>query len=247
MSTGLTVDKPAKAPVTLGARGLEPDSLDSLHRCCVLVKMSGLAPKSLDSAEKMMVAACHGRELGMTFMQSLQNIAVINGKPGIYGDAAMSLVQSGDCCEYIKESIEGDGDSMKAVCISKRKGRSNEVRNEFSVADAKKAGLWGKSGPWSSYPKRMLQFRARGFNLRDNFADKISGLRTVEELQDFPEAETAIVSGQTIPANSLDIVEAELLTAPTPITAPAEPGVGNPAMMTAEEIEEAKQDGSLPF
>ncbi len=246
MSGDLTVPK---APVALGPHGLNPDSLDGLWRCCNLVKMSGLAPRSLETAEKMMVAACHGRELGLSFMQSLQNIAVINGKPGIFGDAAMALVQSSDCCEYVEESMDGTGDKMKAVCVSKRKGRAKEVRTEFSVDDAKKAGLWGKAGPWTNYPKRMLQFRARGFNFRDNFADKISGLRTVEELRDFPDSEDApaMASGSTIPANSLDIVEQELLP-PVTEPGPSVPFVGDPWKPTKEEIEEAElQQANIPF
>ena len=49
----------------------------------------------------------------------------------------------------------------------------------------KKAGLWGKAGPWSQYPKRMLQMRARSFALRDKFADALSGLLMAEEVQDY--------------------------------------------------------------
>jgi hypothetical protein len=59
---------------------------------------------------------------------------------------------------------------------------------QFSVADAKRAGLWGKSGPWTQYPRRMLQLRARGFALRDAFPDVLKGLVTAEEAQDYPQA-----------------------------------------------------------
>jgi hypothetical protein len=55
------------------------------------------------------------------------------------------------------------------------------------VADAKAAKLWGKSGPWTDYPRRMLKFRARGFVLRDVFGDVLKGLRTAEEVRDYPE------------------------------------------------------------
>jgi hypothetical protein len=61
----------------------------------------------------------------------------------------------------------------------------------FSVADAKRAGLWGKSGPWTQYPRRMLQLRARGFALRDAFPDVLKGLVTAEEAQDYPANEPA--------------------------------------------------------
>jgi hypothetical protein len=40
----------------------------------------------------------------------------------------------------------------------------------------------------------MLLFRARGFNLRDNFGDVLKGLRTVEELRDIQPEESDIVT-----------------------------------------------------
>ena len=77
---------------------------------------------------------------------------------------------------------------MVAVCVAKRKGK-RPVEQRFSVDDAKKAGLWGKQGPWQNYPKRMLQMRARGFALRDAFPDALRGLVLAEEAQDFVEKE----------------------------------------------------------
>ena len=78
---------------------------------------------------------------------------------------------------------------MTAVCKTSRKGKDANVVARFSVADAKKAGLWGKAGPWSQYPKRMLQLRARGFALRDAFPDVLKGLVTAEEAQDYTQPE----------------------------------------------------------
>jgi hypothetical protein len=60
----------------------------------------------------------------------------------------------------------------------------------LAVAEAKKAGLWGKGGPWTQYPRRMLQMRARGFALRDAFPDVLRGLVTAEEAADYTHVET---------------------------------------------------------
>ena len=100
-------------------------------------------------------------------MQARQNIAVINGKPSVYGDAMMALVQASPVCEDVEEFFEDEGTpNPVAVCVAKRKNRKPVVA-KFSVEDAKRAGLWGKQGPWSAYPKRMMQMSARGFALRD--------------------------------------------------------------------------------
>jgi hypothetical protein len=53
----------------------------------------------------------------------------------------------------------------------------------FSVADAIRAGLWRKPGPWCDYPRRMLQMRARAFALRDAFPDVLGGLYLREEFE----------------------------------------------------------------
>jgi hypothetical protein len=52
--------------------------------------------------------------------------------------------------------------------------------------DAKAAGLQGKQGPWTQYPKRMRQMRARAFALRDVFPDVLRGLPVAEEVMDIP-------------------------------------------------------------
>ena len=70
----------------------------------------------------------------------------------------------------------------------KRRGRSAVVTT-FTMEDAKKAGLAGKQGPWQSAPKRMLQMRAFAFAARDLFADALKGIKSIEEIRDYPEGE----------------------------------------------------------
>ena len=132
------------------------------------------------------VAAMWGAQLGLSPIVSVQNISIINGKPSIYGDLAKAICYKSGLMTGCVETIDGSGDQMKARCTVTRKGDSDKHVFEFSVADAKRAGLWGKKGPWQQYPKRMLQMRARGFALRDVFPDVLSGLITAEEAQDYP-------------------------------------------------------------
>jgi hypothetical protein len=177
---------------TQRASGLALQSFDDAWRFWQMVAKTDFAPKDFkNKPESCMLAGQHGAELGLGPMQSLQCIAVINGRPTIWGDAALALVQSSAVCEFISEAVEGDGDQMVATCIAKRRGYPAPSAIKFSVADAKRAGLWGKSGPWTQYPRRMLQLRARGFALRDAFPDVLKGLVTAEEVQDYPQAEPA--------------------------------------------------------
>ena len=96
------------------------------------------------------------------------------------GDTALALATAHPAFLDIEESVEGN----TATCVVKRRDRSAVVRT-FSEADAKKAGLWGKAGPWQQYPSRMLQMRARSWALRDAFPDALRGLGIREEVQDY--------------------------------------------------------------
>jgi hypothetical protein len=168
-------------------RGLSLQSFDDAMRFSKIIAASEFAPKDFrGKPESCMLAIQHGSEVGLSPMQSLQSIAVINGRPTIWGDAALALVQASPVCEYVREFTEGDGDALVAVCEVKRRGYPAPSVVRFSVADAKKAGLWGKAGPWQNYPGRMLALRARGFALRNAFADALRGLITAEEAQDYP-------------------------------------------------------------
>jgi hypothetical protein len=172
---------------TQRASGLALQSFDDAFRFSKMVASSEFAPKDFkNKPESCLLAIQHGSEVGLSPMQSLQSIAVINGRPTIWGDAALALVQSSPVCEYVREYMEGEGDNLTAVCEAKRQGYPAPSVSRFSVADAKKAGLWGKSGPWTQYASRMLQLRARGFALRNAFADALRGLVTAEEAQDYP-------------------------------------------------------------
>jgi hypothetical protein len=177
---------------TTPARGLALATMAEAMSFAGMVAKSDFAPKDFKGKpESCLLAIQHGSEVGLSPMQSLQSIAVINGRPTIWGDAALALVQSSPACEYIKEYIEGDGDQAVAVCEVKRRGYPAATVSTFSMFDAKRAGLAGKSGPWTQYPMRMLALRARGFALRNAFADALRGLVTAEEAQDYPAAEPA--------------------------------------------------------
>jgi hypothetical protein len=168
-----------------------PSSLAEAKEFSNLLAGSGMVPQNYQGKPAdIMVAVMWGYELQLQPLQALQNISVINGKPSVWGDAAIALVRRHHACAGVKEWIDGEGDQMIAYCEVKRahKGKDDEtITSSFSMADARQAGLLNKKGPWSQYPKRMLQMRARGFALRDAFPDALKGVIATEEAMDYPE------------------------------------------------------------
>ena len=170
--------------IMFGDRGINITSLDELWRFAKLLCASGLAPKGVDTPEKVTIAIQLGFELGLPPMRAVQSIAVVNGRPTIWGDAALGLVQASGLLEHFEERFDGNGEDLAAVCTVKRYGRATSEPCAFSVADAKRAGLWEKSGTWTTFPQRMMKYRARAFALRDNFADVLCGMHVREEMID---------------------------------------------------------------
>lgn len=153
-----------------------PTNIEEVFRLAKAISLSGLAPNGMKEPEQITVALLHGMELGLPPMTAVQKIAVINGRPTLWGDAVPALLYARGF--KLKEWMEVD----TAHCRVTRPD-GTEVERTFSRKDAEQAGLWGKAGPWKQYPARMMQMRARGFAARDGAADVLSGLYIREEIE----------------------------------------------------------------
>jgi hypothetical protein len=184
---------------------LSPQNFEQALTFANYLADSDMVPKDFKGKPgNCLIAMQWGMEIGLKPLQALQSLAVINGRPALWGDAVIALVRNSPACEYVNESDDGH----TATCRVKRRGEFEQIRT-FSNDDAKAAGLLGKQGPWSQYPKRMRQMRARAFALRDVFADVLRGLQVAEEVMDIP------APGQQGPAQLVEEVN--------PTTYPAYP------------------------
>lgn len=181
IETNAVATAPRNLPVDLSPKTFEQAIAFSQY-----LADSDLVPKDFrNKPANCLIAVQWGSEIGLKPLQAIQNIAVINGRPAIWGDAVIAVVRGSSACEYVIETQT----ATEATCRVKRRGEPEQVRT-FSMDDAKRAGLIGKQGPWSQYPKRMMQMRARAFALRDVFPDVLRGLPVAEEVMDIP-ADTA--------------------------------------------------------
>jgi len=109
-------------------------------------------------------------EIGLAPVTAISTIMIINNRLCLWGDGAVALVQKSGKIEYTKDWHEGDwakGDYVHYFQI-KRRDNSEPIERSSGFADAKKASLIGKKGPWTSgYPERMCFNRSRAWALRD--------------------------------------------------------------------------------
>lgn len=238
----------ARPSAAFGTRGIIISQYDELVRFAETVANSGLAPKGMEKPQAVFVAVQMGLEVGLTPMASLQNVAVVNGRPTLWGDAQLAVCRGTGELEVFEEWFEVGGvkttrnpadykDDTAAVCKVKRAG-GQEVESAFSVADAKRAGLWGKAGPWTQYPFRMLRNRARSFALRDTFGDALKGFRSAEEVRDEePERDvtppSAAASKLFNPPDALPAPVEKVPASPTVVERARSRGVGRQAAAPA--------------
>lgn len=188
MVENLPVPAGAGATPVLKRGGLQLSTLADMKMFAEMVAQSSFIPKSYVGRPGEIIAALqYGLELGLTPMQSLQTVAVINGKPSVYGDGLPGLCMASGLMEDYREDWKQDPkQGLTCTVTVKRKGIATPFTANFSEGQAKRANLLGKPGPWTQYTKRMIQMRARSFALRDAFPDVLRGVIAAEEAMDFP-------------------------------------------------------------
>lgn len=253
---GAAVAPAPKQPVRRQPRVIGPGYVEELKAYSRLLFDGGLTGSKEHKRPETVAAVIEvGRDIGLNPTQAVASVAIVNGRPTIYGDAGLALIRSSGLLEGdIDESFEGEPGTMEftAVCSMKRVGAPKPRVTRFSVADAVKANLWGKSGPWTQYPERMLMWRARSWTCRDEFGDVLAGLIFVEEARDIPrQVETETVATGTVEdrmllarAKGQSLNElASVITASTtpPQAAPVTPPLASPPVpvQAAESTEVA--------
>lgn len=187
-----------KAELAVGEEGyIRPRTVEEAARMAQAVITGRLAPSSYDNdAGKIMLGIMAALEAGLPPLYGLRQIAIIQGRPVIWGDAAMALVQSKNLIEEYHEEPVGTPPTTSDLTkwpddygwkvTIKRRGQKGEYTGTFTVGMAKRAKLWfnAKKTPWMEHPDRMLKIRSRAFPLRDGFADALAGLAIREEVED---------------------------------------------------------------
>lgn len=158
------------------------------------------------------VAINMGAELGMEPFQAIQSIAVIDGKPCLYGDGLIGVVRASPKCKWIQESVSEDG--LSATCITQRDGDPEPISATYTMDNAIQAGINNKPN-WKKHPQRMLQMRARAYCLRDAYPDLLKGLGVAEERMDHENSPPPITNYELAQPEPQPAIEDQSQDAPT--------------------------------
>ena len=175
-----------RVPVEMTQQGVMLKSLDDLARFSQMIADSGLAPKGMERPQAIALAIQCGMELGFSPMRALSAVYVVNGRPALYGQAALARIRSSGACKSLETGVTGQGEERVGFVRSQRVGSSQTIERTFTVADAKLMGLWKKTGPWVTDPDSMLVWRAVARTAKLDWSDVLMGLELAEVAVDIP-------------------------------------------------------------
>lgn len=193
---------------TMRALEITPDTwamIQAVAPACHLSRLLGVA-----SPEQAIVVALTGHELGFGLMASFQFIAIVQGKPSLSPRGALALaLNSGELTGLKIEELDDKNGKPYSCRVSLKRKNGMEYTTEFTMDDARKAGLVKPGGAWDTYPRNLLKWRSIGFALDTLLPDVSGGLKrsddmgaTVSEAGDVIEAEWSEVPSNT-PANGV--------------------------------------------
>lgn len=223
-----------------------PSNTEEAWRLAVAMQEAGMVPDSYSKNQnekqtkaRVMIGIMKGLEIGLAPITALSTIVIINNRPCVWGDGAMALIQNSGNLVKAKEWMEGVSGTpdWTAHCELWRKDQDESYHRTFTWAQAQKANLVSKPGPWITYPVRMMQMRARAYALRDGFADALYGLSIGEEVRDIP---------VTLEKPSTDFLSDEkpALPSPEPGIQGVSPGPVDAGADAAEDPEPSAADAS---
>lgn len=234
-TTALTVYQPEDT-------SLEPRTLDQLKAFADTFAMAQLLPSHLrGKPADLAITVMYGRELGLTPVQAIQDIFVIEGKPGVSAGLAIAKVKSSPVCDYF---IQVESTDQKATYETHRKGEPQPVRLTFTLEDAKRAELADKKN-WKRFPAAMLRNRAAMQLARDVYPDVVRNIYDRDEVEDFRPAAPTYVAPPVMSGNISAFAQVTDESS-TIIPTKGEPIIEPPRPKTlAARIESARTVGDL--
>jgi hypothetical protein len=237
-----------------------PETIEDVQRVARIFYDGGLMPRHFYEDKRvapedrrpagiagLATMIMYGAELGLSPMQAMRMMHVIEGRPVLSAEGCVALIKRSPKCVYFRVVEESD---EHCVCETSRRGDDGRPEaphrltvkvwwgNIEEVPKAEKGLLYvlpsrnrdGSLAPaWQRTPGRMVKARCSSWLGHDVYEDVLAGLYSAEEMVDFRDGR----SSERIVDNIFDMVaEAPAVVrgaggdpeAPTPIpAAPTEP------------------------
>jgi hypothetical protein len=156
---------------------LEPRSIVEAMRVAAIVAKTGMY--GVRTPEEAFIRIATGKELGLTAMQSLRGIYIINGRGRLDASLMVALVKRHPACEYFKLVESTD----KIATYSTSRKNEGVTTMSYTIEQAARAKLLAKES-WRNFPEAMLRARAASALAVAVYPDQLNGLSPLEESDD---------------------------------------------------------------
>lgn len=183
------IDTPQAPPKTTSeamAKPLpfEPQDFSQMWALVNWVKDSALVPSALrGKPADLLIVFATGRELGLSAMQAMRSLHVVDGKPGMAADLIAARIRRSGVCRFLR-LIKSD--NTEAIYESQRTDDDVPTQIQFTIAEAEKLGLAGKDN-YKKQAATMLRARCISKMARVMYQDVLFGVYEISELDDVRE------------------------------------------------------------
>jgi hypothetical protein len=196
---------------------------------------SNLLPQAIKTPEAALFIILTGKDLGLSPVQSLRSIHVIQGKIEVAADAQLGLFhRSGGKSHWKALTNEQAILELHAPWLTEPHVES------FTLEDAKRAKLGGDN--WQKYPKAMLRSRAITAGLKSIGFDPTAGIYAPGELG----GEAVVVEGEVVASEPVTQVPVWALDIPAPLVESLQKMLAQVDVETADKATQAVMDGHDP-
>jgi hypothetical protein len=161
----------------LAPAALTPSNLAEMKELATLAVKSGLLNEAISTPEAAFVIIATGMELGLSPMQSLRGIHVIEGKPVLSADLLVALAKRSPECLYFR-LVESSYE--RATYETRRRGEPRPTVLTWTLEDARRAELAHKR-TWKAHPAAMLRARCAAALARAVYPDLLLGVYEEDE------------------------------------------------------------------
>ena len=129
-----------------GPKPLLPRSLKEALQLASLLSKSKLIPKGFENPEACLVGILYGMEVGLSPIAALQRMAIIDGRPTIWGDAALALVEASGLLVKIEDRIVHTG-IVGNRQVPNSQNETDIIRSKTAVCQVLRSGRSEPLGP----------------------------------------------------------------------------------------------------
>jgi len=182
------------APIGTAVPYTERDAFElSLRIAKVYAAADLVPPQYRDNIPNCLIALNMARRIGADELQVMQNLYIVQGKPGWSGQFLIATFNQCGKFSALRFEWRGKAGDKEWACraYATEKATGDRIEGAWVSWKMVEAEGWNKKAgsKWQTMPEQMFMYRAASFLVRTHAPEIAMGLATVEEIRDVIDVE----------------------------------------------------------